>query len=382
MKLDQVLNIEDLHRVARRRVPKVAFDYYEGGVEDEHGLARNEGIFRRHPLLPRYLVDVSKVDPSASLFGRTYACPFGIAPTAFAGILRRGADEMLAEAAAAANLPYVMSNLSNTPLERMAKVAPQHAWFQLYGARDRKISEDLLRRAGDAGFNGVVFTVDVPVVSKRERELRNGFGRPRMPLRSYLEALGHPAWMVEYLRYGVPNIENWVPYAPPGAAVRQVVAFAQSQFPVPDHTWRDVENFRRIWKRPLVLKGILHPEDAVRAAELGVDGIVVSNHGARQLDTAPAALEALPAIRAAVGSRLTLLVDGGVRRGADIVIALALGAQFVLVGRATAYGAAAFGLPGAHRAIEILRNEIELTLKQIGCTSLSQLGPHCLFREG
>jgi L-lactate dehydrogenase (cytochrome)/(S)-mandelate dehydrogenase len=220
----------------------------------------------------------------------------------------------------------------------------------------------------------------VPVVSRRERELHNGFGRPRMPLRAYVEALRHPGWLAEYLRHGVPLIENWVPYAPKGASAREVVGYAQTQFPVPDHSWRDVENFRRLWPRPLLLKGILHPDDAVRAAELGVDGVIVSNHGARQLDSAPTALDMLPAIRAAVGDRLTLIVDGGVRRGADILIALALGAQFVFVGRATAYGAAAFGLPGARRAIEILRQEVEINLKQIGCTSLSQLGPHSLLR--
>jgi L-lactate dehydrogenase (cytochrome)/(S)-mandelate dehydrogenase len=380
MRLDEVLNIEDLHRQAARRVPRVAFDYYEGGVEDEHGLLRNEQAFRRHRLLPRFLVDVSRVDQSAPLFGRTYASPFGIGPTALAGVLRYGADLMLAQAAAAADIPYVMSNLSNTTLEAAAAAAPRHAWFQLYGAKDRKISEDLLRRADAAGINGVVFTVDVPVVSRRERELRNGFGRPRMPLRAYVEALRHPGWLAEYLRHGVPLIENWVPYAPKGASAREVVGYAQTQFPVPDHSWRDVENFRRLWPRPLLLKGILHPDDAVRAAELGVDGVIVSNHGARQLDSAPTALDMLPAIRAAVGDRLTLIVDGGVRRGADILIALALGAQFVFVGRATAYGAAAFGLPGARRAIEILRQEVEINLKQIGCTSLSQLGPHSLLR--
>jgi (S)-mandelate dehydrogenase len=381
MKLDGVVNIEDLHRVAKRRVAKAAFDYYEGGVEDEVGLVRNERAFRQHRLLPRYLVDVSQANQTATLFGHTYASPFGIGPTALGGLLRTGADSMLAQAAAEANIPYVLSGLSTTRLEDVARTAPQHAWFQLYGARDRRISEDMIRRAADAGMGALLFTVDVPIVSKREREIRNRFGQ-RMPLGAYIEALRHPAWLLGYLRHGRPVFENWVPYCDPGASLDTVIHLLRAQFPVDDHTWKDVENFRRLWPRTFVLKGILHPDDAVRAAELGVDGIVVSNHGARQLDAGPTALEALPAIRAAVGDRLTVMVDGGVRRGADVVIACALGARFVWVGRATQYGVAAFGLPGARKAVAILQNEIQLTLKQIGCTSLERLGPEFLMPGG
>jgi len=382
MNLDRVVNIEDLHRAAKRRVPRAAFDYFEGGVEDEHGLARNEHVFRDVQLLPRYLVDVAKIDQTAPLFGRTYASPFGIAPTALGGLLRPGADLMLAEAAAGANLPYIMSGLSTARLEAAAQAAPEHAWYQLYGARDRRISEDMIRRARDAGMPGLVFTVDTPAVSKREREIRNRFGQPRMPLRLRLEALRHPAWLAAYFRMGKPVFENWVPYCRPGATADDVIALLRENFPMDGHTWRDVETFRRLWPRTFVLKGLLHPDDAVRAAELGVDGIMVSNHGARQLDRAPTPLEMLPTLRDAVGGKLALMLDGGVRRGADVVVALALGARFVFVGRATAYGVGAFGLPGAQRAIAILQNEIELTLKQIGCTHLAQLGPHILRRPG
>jgi len=380
MKLEHAVNIEDLHRAAKRRIPRAAFDYFEGGVEDEIGLARNEQSFRRYRLVPRYLVDVSKVDQAASLFDRTYASPFGVGPTAGGGYLRKGADLMVAEAAAAANIPYVMSGLSSTRLEAAAKVAPQHAWFQLYGAKNRKISEDMIRRANDAGFNGLVFTVDAPVFTKRERELRSRIFEPTMPLGNYIEALRHPAWLIAYLRHGSPVFENWAPYCEPGASGKAVFKMVRTQFPVDNQTWHDLETFRRLWPRKLVIKGILHPDDAVRAADLGVDGVVISNHGGRQLDRAPTALEVLPAIRAAVGDRVTVMIDGGVRRGADIVIAWALGARFVFVGRATVYGVGAFGLPGAKHAISILQKEIELTLKQIGCTSLDQLGPEFLLQ--
>jgi isopentenyl diphosphate isomerase/L-lactate dehydrogenase-like FMN-dependent dehydrogenase len=379
MKPADAINIEDLHRIARRRTPKVAFDYFEGGAEDERGLARNEDAFRHWRLLPRYLVDVSQIDQSTTLFGRRYDSPFGISPTGVNSLLRHGGERMLAEAAAAANIPYTLSGLGTARLEDIAQAAPQHAWFQLYGARERRISEDQIRRAADAGMNALMFTVDVPVLSKRERDLRNGFGRPRLPLRVYLEALRHPAWLYDYFRRGgMPYFETWADYGAGGKSAKAVLATVGANFPAPDQTWRDAEAFRRLWKGPFILKGILHPDDAVRAAELGADGVVVSNHGARQLDLAPTALEMLPLIKAAVGERLALLIDSGFRRGSHIVMARALGAQMVFLGRPVLYGMAAFGRPGAARAIEILRHEVEVTLKQIGCPSLELLGPQFL----
>lgn len=380
MKAADAINIEDLHRAAKRRMPKVVFDYFEGGAEDEHGLTRNEQAFRRHRLLPRYLVDVSQVDQSTTVFGRTYASPFGITPTGVGSLLRPGSELMLAEAAAESNIPYTLSGLGTKSIEDVARVAPQHAWFQLYGARDRRISEDQIRRAADAGVHALMWTVDVPVVSKREREIRSRFGQ-RIPLHLYLEALRHPAWLLDYLRHGMPVFKGWIPYSDEGPSAKAVLQKVGAEFPPADQTWRDVERFRRLWPGPFILKGILHPDDAVRAAELGVDGVLVSNHGARQLDTAPSPIEMLPAIQAAVGDRLTILMDSGVRRGSDIVIARALGARMVFLGRAVLYGVAAFGLPGARRAIEILRHEVEVTLKQIGCPSLEVLGPDFL-RDG
>lgn len=363
--------------MARRRLPRIAFDFIEGGVEDERCLERNEAAFARHCLVPRYLVDVSKRDQSTSLFGRTYSSPFGIAPTGLAALLRPEADLMLAEAAAAANIPFVMSGTSTASIEAAARIAPTHTWYQLYAARDPKISEDLIRRARDAGLSTLVVTVDVPVSSKRERNIRNGFGQAvklkLSTLGTIAEALTHPGWIAGYLRHGIPRFENWKPYAPPGAKAETLANFVASQMS-PPLTWRDLETFRRLWPRHLVVKGILHPDDAVRAAAIGVDGIVVSNHGGRQLDQAPATLDALVEIHAAVGEKVTLILDSGVRRGADVLKALCLGARFVLVGRATLYGVAAGGLPGARRAIDILRDEIDRVMAQIGCPALARLG--------
>lgn len=378
MNINKAVNIEDLRRMAKRRLPRIAFDFIEGGVEDERGLARNESAFAQHPLLPHYLVDVSKRDQTATLFERTYASPFGIAPTGMAGLFRPGADLMLAEAAAAADIPFIMSGMSTASIEAAARVAPAHAWYQLYVARDAAISEDLIRRARDSGLNTLVLTVDVPVPSKRERNIRNRFELPlKLSVGTILEALTHPGWVAGYLRNGMPMFENWVTYAGAQADAEKVARFAQSQTPG-ILTWRDLEKFRRLWPRHLVVKGIMHRNDAIRAAEIGVDGIVVSNHGGRQLDQAPASLAVLPALHDAVGDKVALMLDSGVRRGGDIVTALCLGARFVFVGRATLYGAAVAGVPGVRRAIRILRDEIDRVLAQIGCPNIHDLGPDFL----
>jgi len=391
MRIDQAVNIEDLQRMAKRRLPKIAFDFIEGGLEDERGLERNTSAFHKHQLLPRYLVDVSKRDQSATLFGRPYASPFGISPTGGAGLFRRGADLMLAEAAADANIPYIMSGSSNASIEAAAKIAPKNAWYQLYAANDAKVREDMIRRTADAGLDALVLTVDVPVSSKRERNIRNGFANVRggifqaLSLKPsiLLESLTHPGWIVEYLRHGggTPMLQNWQPYAANGTNAEAVYNYSRSIMPYNAQTWRDLEQYRRLFPRNLVVKGIMDPRDALRAAEIGCDGIIVSNHGGRQLDQAPASLDVLPAIHQAVGDKLTVMLDSGVRRGADILIALCLGARFCFMGRPTLYGAAAGGIPGVKKAISIFRNEIDLVMGQIGCPSLDQLGPDFLWRE-
>jgi (S)-mandelate dehydrogenase len=391
MRLDDAINIEDLHRIAKRKLPKVIFDYIEGGVEDERGLSRNEAAFHKHRLLPRYLVDVSKRDQSATVFGRTYASPFGISPTGGVGLYRREGEVMLAQAAAEANIPYIMSGGSNASMEDAARVAPNNVWFQLYAAKDGNVTDALVGRARDAGLGALVLTVDVPVHPKRERNFRNGFVNVRsggvlesLKLKPsiILEAMTHPAWVIEYMRLGgAPSLGNWAPHAGNGASTADVSKFGRSQTPASAQTWHDLERYRRLFPRKLVVKGILNPADALRAAEIGVDGIIVSNHGGRQLDQAPASLDALPAVKAAVGNKLTVMLDSGVRRGADILIALCLGAQFVFFGRPTLYGAVAGGLPGVKKVIDIFRSEIDLVMGQIGCPSLSELGPDFLWRE-
>jgi len=381
MKVEDCVNLDDLRIIAKRRVPKLVYDFIEGGVDDEDGLVRNEDAFRRRSLAPRYMVDVSRIDHSTELFGRTYSSAYGIAPTGGIGNYRRGGDMMLARAARDANIPFIMSGASTASMEEMATVAPDHGWYQLYTAQDRSISEDQIRRAADLNIPVLVVTVDVPTGSNRERNRRNGFGRPlKLSLATKLDALRRPLWMKDYLSHGLAMMENWRPYAPAGADAEGVAEFAATQLPT-SLTWKDIERFRELWPGRLVLKGVMRVDDAERAADIGVDGLMVSNHGARQLDRAVSPLDVLPRIDAAVGDRMTLMLDGGVRRGSDIVIARAMGAKFVFLGRPTLYGAIAGGDAGATKAVHILNDEIGKVLKQIGCPNLADVGPDFLHTE-
>jgi len=380
-RIDSAINIDDLKRLAKRRLPKIMFDFIEGGVEDETGLRANASAFRDLRLVPRYYVNTAKREQKATLFGRTYASPFGIAPTGMAGAFRKDAELYLSQAAAEADVPYLMSGASNASMEDGAKLAGKNLWYQIYGARDRKVAADLAKRAIDLGLTTLAVTCDVPVSSNRERNRRNGFVRPlRMTLPTILEAMLHPAWVINYYRSGgLPMLGNWRPYAATGATPDQVADLFASQTPDPSQVWGDLEAIRNAWPGKLLLKGVMHPEDARIATGMGVDGLIVSNHGGRQLDMMPSPLDMLPMIRAAVGPDVPLLLDSGVRRGSDIVAGLCLGADFVLTGRATLYGATAGGLEGVKKAVLILQREIDLVMGQLGAVNLAALGPQYLL---
>jgi (S)-mandelate dehydrogenase len=380
-RIDSAINIDDLKRMAKRRLPKIMFDFIEGGVEDEVGLTTNAKAFRDIRLVPRYYNDTSKRTQKATLFGREYASPFGIAPTGMAGAFQQGAERFLSQAANDADVPYLMSGASNVSMEDGAKLAPRNLWYQIYGARDRTFQLDLVKRATDLGLSTIAVTCDVPVSSNRERNRRNGFVRPlRMTLPTILEAMLHPEWVINYFRTGgLPMLANWERYAPAGSTADQVADIFAKQTPDASQTWKDLEAIRSAWSGKLLVKGIMHPEDARTAIGMGVDGLIVSNHGARQLDNMPSSLEMLPMIRTALGPDVPLLLDSGVRRGSDIVAALCLGANFVLTGRATLYGATAGGLAGVKKAISILQREVDLVMGQIGVETLDELGPQFLL---
>ena len=381
MGIESAINYGDLERLARRRLPRIMHDFIEGGVDSEEGLVRNHSAFSDVRLVPKYMVDVNRIDPSTTLFGRKYSQPYGIAPTGAAGLFRHGADMMLARAARDANIPFIMSGAATATIEEMAKVAPDHGWYQVYQAKDRGIADDMIRRADRAGCAALVITVDVPGMAKRERNMRNGFSRPIKPtLSSKVEALRHPAWMLEYYRRTRREqiVPNWVPYAPAGSTSEQVADFFSAQ--ARDATsWDDIARIRKLWPRALVIKGIMHPADAQRAEAMGIDGIMVSNHGGRQLDRAPAPIEVLPAIRDAVGDNMTLMLDSGIRRGSDIVTALCMGAKFAFVGRWTLYGVTAGAEAGARHAVDMISKEVGCVMTQMGAPDIRTLGPDFLF---
>ena len=380
-RIDSAINIDDLKRMAKRKLPKIMFDFIEGGVEDEVGLRTNAGAFRAARLVPRYYIDTSKRSQKAKLFGREYASPFGIAPTGMAGAFRKDAELFLAQAANEADVPYLMSGASNASMEAGAKLAPRNMWYQIYGAKNRAFQLDLVKRATDLGLSTIAVTCDVPVSSNRERNRRNGFVRPlRMTLPTILEAMLHPAWVLNYYRQGgLPMLGNWERYATSGSTPDQVADLFATQTPDASQVWGDIEAIRNAWGGKLLIKGIMHPEDARIAVGMGVDGILVSNHGGRQLDMMPSPVDMLPMIRSAVGPDVPLLRDSGIRRGSDIVAAMCMGADFVLTGRATLYGATAGGLEGVKKAVSILQREIDLVLGQIGAPNLDALGPHYLL---
>jgi isopentenyl diphosphate isomerase/L-lactate dehydrogenase-like FMN-dependent dehydrogenase len=364
MKAARALNIEDLRRIARRRLPRVVYDYLEGGSEDQLTLRANREAFEAIRFAPRTLVDVSKRSQKVTLFGRLYESPVGIAPMGAAGLFWHEGDVALARAARSANLPFVLSTHSFVPLERLAWESGGPPWFQLYMPREREAAQAMVRRALQAGCEALVLTTDVPVGANREYNQRNGFALPlRLEPRKVADALMHPRWLMSVFA------RAWLARPNP-------MRVAEWTTRRDHHSWQDFAWLRDAWPRKLLVKGILAVEDAQLAAEHGADGIFISNHGGRQLDGLPSPMEALPAISAAVGDRLAIMVDSGFRRGTDIVKALALGADMVFLGRAAMYGAAAGGEAGVRRAIQLLRAEIDRVLALLGCASVEELGPH------
>jgi len=369
-------NIADLRAIAQRRLPKGIFEFVDRGAEDEVSLRNNRAAFDRIRLRPRVLVDVSRRNQEITLFGHRQKMPIAIAPTGAAGILWHEGEIALARAAAAAGIPFTLATGSLTAMEKVVERAGGRLWFQLYMYADRSLSYQLVERAKAAGLEGLVVTVDSPVFSNREYNLRNGFTIPlSYTPRNIADVLRHPRWLAGVLsRYllttGMPRYENY-----PNAVKSSITARPMGRaLKLNDSlTWEDVRVLRKRWPRTLMVKGILRSRDAALAADCGADAVIVSNHGGRVVDGALAPIEALPEIVDAVGKRIPVIVDSGFRRGTDVVKALALGASAVLIGRATLYGTAAAGEAGAARAITFFREEIDRTLALLGCGSLDAL---------
>ena len=373
------MNIAELREAARRSVPGFVFEYVEGGAEDEATLCANRAAIAALRFVPPTLLDTQGRSLATELLGAPCGAPIAIAPTGLNGMLHLQGDIALARAAAAFGIPYALSTLSTTLLEDVAKQAGGRLWMQLYVMRNRAIAEDIMRRAAASGYEALLFTTDANVFGNREWDKRN-YRRPGRPnLRATLDTLRHPRWLSQVLlRGGVPRFRNLETFLPPGAVSAVGGSTIIPQMFAPTITWDDIAWVRDHWPRTLFIKGVLTVEDACRAARLGCDGIVLSNHGGRQLDYCVAPIEVLADVAAAVGDQLTILIDSGIRRGTDIAKALALGADAVMIGRATLYGLAAAGEAGARRALEMLTIELERVLGQLGCRTPRDLGPHLL----
>jgi L-lactate dehydrogenase (cytochrome) len=370
----RAITIADLRRAARRRLPRAVFDFVEGGAGDELTVARNRAAFDRLCFRPRVLVDVAKRDQGVVLFGEPLATPVLVSPTGMAGLCWPRGEIAAARGAAAAGTVYTLSTHASCSIEDVAAAAPGPLWFQLYVWQNRDLTRSFVERARRAGYRALVLTVDVPIISRRERDLRNGFTvPPRVTVGNALDLLRRPGWLRRVLLGPRLTLANLV--GAPGAPRTDIVTLggvANRQVD-PSVTWADLAWFRALWQGPLLLKGVLAAEDARRAVEHGVDGLVVSNHGGRQLDGAPASLEALPEVVDAVGARVPVLLDGGIRRGADVVKALALGARAVMIGRPYLYGLAVGGQAGVRRSLEILKAEVDHALALIGVPRTADL---------
>ena len=369
-RLAAALTIEDLRRIAKRRTPKAAFDYTDGSAESEISIARARQAFRDVEFHPRVLRDVADVDTTATVFGAPSALPFGIAPTGFTRLMQTEGETAGASAAHDAGIPFTLSTLGTTSIEHVAEANPGgRNWFQLYVMRQREISYALVERAAAAGYETLFFTVDTPVAGARLRDRRNGFSiPPQLTVRTIVDALPRPWWWIDFLT--TPKLE-FASLSATGGTVGDLLDMAMD----PTISFEDLEVIRGMWPGKLAIKGVQTLEDAKRFADLGVDGIVLSNHGGRQLDRAPIPFHLLPEVVREVGDDLDVIVDTGIMSGADVVAAIALGADFTLIGRAYLYGLMAGGRAGVDRTIEILRDQVVRTMKLLGAHSLEELTP-------
>ncbi len=365
-------SVADLEKRARRRIPFYAWEFLNSGTGIEECLDRNRSALQQISLVPRFLKGDFTPQIKTKLFGTDYNAPFGIAPVGLSSLIWPKTENILAKTAAKYRIPYTLSMVANQSPETIGPITDGMGWFQLYPPRDEEVRKDLLKRVSNSGFTTLVVTADVPTSSVRERQIRAGLSIPRKitPLTLYRSAI-RPRWLLETLIAGQPRfrtMEKYVGASQMGQVVRYFGQNLEGTL-----SWDYLARTRDEWRGPLVLKGVLHPEDARQAAGAGVDGIVVSNHGGRQLDGAPAPIDMLPEIAAAVGDRTSILFDSGVRNALDIARAIALGADFVLLGRAYIFGVGALGKRGGDHTADILLDELENVMTQLGCENLEEL---------
>ena len=369
---------EDLRAAARRRIPAFAFDYLDGGCNEGVSLARNRHDLQEIQLRPAYLRPNAGCSLETEILGQKYNAPFGIAPIGLQGLIWPGAPEILARAALEHGLPFVLSTVGTASLERIAEVSEGNAWFQFYHPADTGVRDDLLRRAEAAGYQVLVLLCDTPTFGFRPGEIRSGLSMPpQMTLSNLFQMLGRPRWLLKTLQTGTPRFANLVPYMPDGLDLAGLGRFMDGFFQK-RMTPEKISYIRDRWKGKLVLKGVSTPEDAETAFRLGLDGIVVSNHGGRQLDAGPSSIAALQQIAPTYASKMTVMLDSGLRSGPDIARSLASGAAFTFLGRPFMYGVGALGDRGGSHVAGLLKTQLRQVMEQVGCEEVSRLPEHLL----
>lgn len=381
-RLARAASVSDLRKIARRRLPGGVFDYIDGGAEDERTLARNSDAFAELTFRPRVLRDVSSVDPSTTLLGRQLPLPLVLSPTGFTRIADPQGELAVARAAARAEIPYTLSTLGTRSIEEVAAVSDGPKWFQVYVWRDRGLVREMIERARGAGYEALMLTVDTAVLGRRERDVRRGFSLPpKIGLETLLDGALHPGWTWEFVRAEPIRFANVAGEdVGDGSHAVALADYINSQFD-PSLSWDDLAWMREHWDGPLVVKGIQTVEDAVLAADLGVEAVALSNHGGRQLDSAPSPIELVAPVADAVGDRTAVLCDGGIRRGSDIVKAVALGATACMAGRPYLYGLGAAGERGVDRVLELFAADVRRTMALTGACTVDELSRELVVRR-
>lgn len=374
--VDAVPSTEDLRKLARKRMPRFAFEYLDGGCNEDVNLKKNTDEIRALELEPCYLGGVSSVNTDATVFGRTYSAPFGVAPIGLQGLMWPGCCEILATAAKAHDIPFVLSTVSTASLEKIAEITDGDYWFQLYYPAEEKVRLDLLDRVKKSGADVLVVLSDVPTFGYRPRDIRNGLAMPpKMTLSNIMQMMFHPAWTLGTLIKGTPEFKSLTPYIPPNLSMAQLGKFMNDTFDGRLNSEK-LKELRDLWDGKLVVKGIVNEADVDACMAVGVDGIIVSNHGGRQLDAGESTIAPLKRIVRKYSDKLTIMMDSGIRGGPDIARTIAAGAHFTFLGRTFMYGVGALGEKGGNHTIAMLRIQLQQVLEQLGCKEIQQLHEH------
>ena len=373
-------SVEDLRNRAQKKIPKFAFEYLDGGCNEDVNLHKNTAEIREVELKPHYLSEHSGSDLSTELFGHTYDAPFGIAPVGLQGLMWPNSPEILAKAAFEHNIPFCLSTVSTSSIERISELTEGQAWFQLYHPSENRLRDDILKRAEAAECPVLVILCDVPIFGFRPRDIRNGLAMPpKMSFRNILQILGKPEWAMKTLVHGQPNFETLKPYMPKNLDLKQLGKFMDQTFSGRLNDEK-IKPIRDMWKGKLVLKGVASEADTEKAIRLGLDGIIVSNHGGRQLDAGESTIKPLTRIAEKYGDQIMVMMDSGMRSGPDIARTLASGAKFTFMGRSFMYGVSALGKEGGHHTISLLKTQLMQVMEQICCETVADLPKHLISR--